>query len=90
MQIYAKTAAALGIIPGGTPDGFARFMASLARAQGDGIEVTTGPDGVTVQQTSVRLIADIPNAHPAILEGALTAHNHRLSMRRNGLIWRIG
>ena len=72
-------------------------MASLARAQGDGVEVTTGPDGVTVQQKSVRLIADIPNAHPAILEcwaalleGALTAHNHRLSMRRNGLIWRIG
>ena len=68
----------------------------LAEAQGDDATVTTGPDGITVQQTNVRLIADIANPHPAIqecwaalLDGALAAHNHRLSMRRDGLIWRI-
>ncbi|MDR3533333.1 MAG: hypothetical protein P4L90_22585 [Rhodopila sp.] len=97
MQLYAETAAALDLPPDGSPAGFARFMATLAEAQGDLVHIAPGPDGIMVRQTGWKLMADVPAPHPAVLDcwavlldGALAAHNHRLPMRREGLNWRIG
>jgi hypothetical protein len=97
MQLYAKTAAGLGIIPDGSPETFGMFLAALAEAQGDEIEVTTWQGGVAAEQEGWRLMADNPDHHPvvldcwaALLDGALAAHNHRLSIRRDGLRWWIG
>lgn len=91
MQLYHETSAALGLTPDGSAEGFVRFMVALAEASGDSVSV----DGLTVRQEGWRLFDG--RVDPVLLdcwaelpEGALAAHNHRLTLRRDDLSWVVG
>lgn len=72
-----------------SPDGFADFVRCLVGAQGETCEQTArGREGIGLRQVGWRLMDDLPHLHPAVaasfdglLQGALAAHNHRLSLR---------
>tara|TARA_R110000868_G_scaffold393762_1_gene664858 strand:+ start:47 stop:1072 length:1026 start_codon:yes stop_codon:yes gene_type:complete len=98
MQLYDETSALIGIEPG-SPQGFATYLASLAAAQGEAIEVTQGSGAVTLHQTGWRLMDGI-NPHAAafeawnrLWEGALAVHNRRLTLTTkrsaDGIEWQI-
>jgi len=66
---------------------FGDFMSRLISAQGDRCEVQRSGDQVRVFQTGWTLMDDLAQPHPGIatafnglIEGALAAHNHRLTL----------
>ncbi len=68
-------------------EAFSDFMSRLITAQGDRCEVQRNGDHVRVFQHGWTLMDDLAQPHPSIatafnglLEGALAAHNHRLSL----------
>lgn len=88
MQFMHDTAARLGCRPGSDAPSFAAFMQALITAQGDRCEVRTEGNAVRVHQQGWQLMDDLDAPHPGIgraynglLEGALAAHNHRLSLQ---------
>jgi hypothetical protein len=90
MQMYAELAEALGVPPDGTQSGFIRFLTVFFTAQGD--VATAAADSVTV--SGVGLLSEA--RHPAmadclaaLLDGFAAAHNHRMVLSRNGLIWAV-
>ena len=79
------------------PAGFARLMVRLAEAQGDNATAETEGTGVVVRQVGWALMKDMPEAGSVLLdcwagllEGAAMAHDPRMVVHRDGLIWRIG
>ncbi len=96
MQTYERVASAMGLPVSGDAAAFATFMRHLAEAQGDRIEIATDGAATTVRQAGWKLmdgVADAPAAvldiWAALLDGALSAHNPRLTATRDGLTWRI-
>lgn len=98
MQFYDETAALLGTQPGNARD-FADYLAGLAAAQGEVVEVAEVGGAITIHQTGWRLMDGI-DAHPAafeawnrLWEGALAVHNRRLRListrTTDGIEWRI-
>ena len=97
MQLYRRISDELGTPQGRDAATFVDFMARFAAAQGDRVDVTTDGDTFVVRQTGWKLMDGVTDAHPAVLDiwarlidGALAAHNPRLTARRDGLTWRIG
>lgn len=99
LQFYEETAVMLGIT-GESADAFARWLAALARAQGEQVEMgREGRDAVVRQQGWRLMDAIAPSngaafrAWNALWEGALAAHNRalRLVTARDGagIVWRI-
>ena len=88
MQFFHETARRLGLEPDGTAQSFGAFMHALITAQGDACSVRPHGDGVEVIQTGWRLMDDLERPHQAIaqawnglIQGALAAHNHRLTLQ---------
>lgn len=86
MQFYHDIAAQLGTPADKTAASFATFMQALATAQDDACEI--GGLGTQVYQRGWTLMDPVADAHPCVanawaglLEGALAAHNHRLSLK---------
>jgi hypothetical protein len=86
MQYYDETARHLGIADSG-PAAFARYLAALAAAQGEEVEVSTEPGRARVRQKGWRLARGLepldPSAFDAWAElwhGALAAHDRRLRL----------
>lgn len=86
MQFYHETAAQLGTPVDRSAASFARFMEMLARAQDDACEI--GGFGTQVYQRGWTLMDSVADAHPCVadawcglFEGALAAHNHRLTLK---------
>ena len=90
MQCYDETAARLGIAPGGAA-AFAEYLAALARAQGEMVEVDAVGDGrhgeVVIRQSGWRLVRGLPALDPAafdawnaLWEGALSVHDRGLAL----------
>lgn len=98
MQFYDETAALLGTKPGGAL-AFAEYLAALAAAQGEQVEIVEEGGGIAVRQTGWHLMDGIdvdPAAFEAwnrLWEGALALHNRRLKLvttrNENGIVWRI-
>ncbi len=90
MQYYDETARLLGIT-GSSPPDFARYLAALARAQGEDVEVDAAGGHARVRQNGWRLVRDLPPLEPAAFEawcelwrGALAAHDRRLALEVTG------
>lgn len=84
MQFYDETAAMLGS-EGDSAESFARYLATMALAQGDEATIEHGRAGVTVQCAGWRLMRGIDPLPAEIFEawnelwvGALSAHNRFL------------
>lgn len=97
MQMFPDTAAGLGIVPEPGEAGFARFLVRLLEAQGDRVVLETDGSGFVIRQETLGLFHDVPEAGPllqdcwgGLIEGAAMAHDHRMTLRREGLTWRIG
>lgn len=82
MQCYDTTAAFAGV-KGNDAAAFARYLATLLEAGGDGAEV----DGAAVRTRTWRMMADKEGVTPAcfdawnaLWEGALAVHNRRLRL----------
>lgn len=90
MQHYHETREALGLDSSDdSPQGFADFLRRLIEAQGDACEqAPQSASGIVLRQSGWRLMSDVRSLHPAVassfdglIQGALAAHNHRLSLR---------
>lgn len=86
MQYFDETARLLGIGDSG-PAAFARYLAALAAAQGEQVEVTSEPGRARVLQKGWRLARGLEPLDPAAFEawaelwhGALAAHDRRLRL----------
>ncbi len=86
MQYHQETARLLGITASG-PAVFARYLAALAAAQGEDVEISGRPDRVRVRQTGWRLARGLEPLDPAAFDawaelwhGALAAHDRRLRL----------
>jgi hypothetical protein len=86
MQYHDETARLLGITSAG-PAVFARYLAALAAAQGEEVEISGGPDRVRVRQAGWRLARGLEPLDPAAFDGwaelwhgALAAHDRRLRL----------
>jgi hypothetical protein len=86
MQYHDETARLLGIADSG-PAAFARYLAALARAQGEEVEVSTEPGRARVRQKGWRLARGLEPLDPAAFDawaelwhGALAAHDRRLRL----------
>ncbi len=99
MQFYDETTELLGIAPGGA-HGFATYLAAMADAQGEEVEVLEKGGSPVVAQRGWRLMEGLPppgrdafEAWNALWEGALSVHNRRLRLvteRTNGgITWRV-
>lgn len=86
-QYFAATAEKLGCdSAGGEARGFAGFMAALAEAEGDAVELETSKDGaMLIRRQSARLFKGLDQPHPALFDawcglfhGALAAYDRRL------------
>ena len=87
MQFYHELAGVLGLALDKSPEAFATFMEAMINGHGDQCEVVTTRAGVEVRQRGWAFMADVARAHPAVadiwsrlFEGALAAHNHRLTL----------
>jgi hypothetical protein len=87
MQFYHQTSASLGLSSDKSAASFAQFIKTLAAAQDDICLVTIGEKEVRVSQQGWTLMDDVQHADASVmrawnglLEGALAAHNHRLSL----------
>ena len=98
MQFYDETAALLGIMPG-APRAFADYLASIAAAQGEKIDIAEQGGAIILHQTGWRLMDGL-DPHPAafdawnrLWEGALAVHNRRLKLvtirTSDGIEWRV-
>jgi hypothetical protein len=99
LQFYDDMAALTGTT-GSDAAAFANLLATLARAQGEAVEVT--PEGVNsvIVQKGWRLMSGLPAgdtlfaAWNALWEGALAVHNRSLQLhserRADGIVWCIG
>jgi hypothetical protein len=98
MQLYDDTAALIGIASD-TPRDFATYLASLAAAQGEEVEIAEEGSGIIVRQRGWRLMdglapdASAFEAWNALWEGALAVHNRRLKLAAtrtaDGIVWRV-
>tara|TARA_R110000868_G_scaffold100912_6_gene277753 strand:+ start:5097 stop:6122 length:1026 start_codon:yes stop_codon:yes gene_type:complete len=98
MQLYDETSALLGVEPG-SPQSFATYLASLAAAQGETIDIAEGGGAITLHQTGWRLMDGLDphlaafEAWNRLWEGALAVHNRRLTLTTkrttDGIEWRI-
>jgi hypothetical protein len=86
MQLYDETAARLGV-SGRDAAAFAGYLAALARAQGEAIEVETGGGEARLRQRGWRLMAGVEalpgaafDAWCELWRGALAAHDRRLTL----------
>jgi len=86
MQYHDETARLLEI-DGRGPEPFARYLAALAEAQGEAVEVTAGPRGASVRLRGWRLVRGPEPLDPAAFEawselwrGALATHDRRLRL----------
>jgi hypothetical protein len=86
MQFFDETARLLGIGDSG-PAAFARYLAALAAAQGEQVEVTSEPGRARVLQKGWRLARGLEPLDPAAFDawaelwhGALAAHDRRLRL----------
>jgi hypothetical protein len=86
MQYYEETARLVGV-DGNDAAAFARYLADLARAQGEEVEVETTAGQSLVRQQGWRLVRGLPQLDPAAFEawcelwrGALAAHDRRLAL----------
>jgi hypothetical protein len=80
---YLEETARLAGVEGSGPAAFARYLAALARAQGEEVEV----DGARVRQKGWRLVRGLPALDAAAFDawcelwhGALAAHDRRLRL----------
>jgi hypothetical protein len=80
---YLEETARLAGVEGSGPAAFARYLAALARAQGEEVEV----DGARVRQKGWRLVRGLPaldatafDAWCELWHGALAAHDRRLRL----------
>jgi hypothetical protein len=87
MQFYADTAQRLGGGFGTDAEGFARFLVAMGQAHGDQAQLEAAGTGFAVHQQGWAFRAGIAEWHPALdaawnglFEGALQAHNRRLSL----------
>jgi hypothetical protein len=100
LQFYEETAARLGVASDDAR-AFARYLAALASAQGEQVELRDAGDACLVVQTGCRLMQGVAiadkaaafRAWNALWEGALAAHNRELSLetQRSGetIVWRV-
>ncbi len=99
LQFYEETAAQLGIVGDGT-GAFARYLAALAAAQGESVDVLDAGGLAMVVQKGWRLMDGVTfdaasgfAGWNALWQGALAAHNRALTLEteRNGdsILWRI-
>ena len=104
-QYYRQTQALLDLDPGDdSASAFARFMAALAEAQDDHVDIDEGTDGALVRIAGWRLMRGPERPHPAVFqawnglwEGCLAVHNRflalevleRLDYGDPAFIWRI-
>jgi hypothetical protein len=86
MQLHDETVRELAIESAG-PGPFARYVAALARAQGETVEVEDGSPGASVRLRGWRLVRGLGPLDPAAFEawselwrGALAAHDRRLRL----------
>ena len=86
MQYHDDTARLLGI-EGTGPAAFARYLAALARAQGEDVTRESDARSATVRLRSWRLVRGLDPLHPAAFDawaelwhGALAAHDRRLRL----------
>jgi hypothetical protein len=86
MQYHDETARLLEIDDRGA-EPFARYLAALAEAQGEAVEVTTGRGRASVRLRGWRLVRGLEPLDPAAFEawtelwrGALAAHDRRLRL----------
>ena len=84
MQMFDDTAALLGGVAPGA-EGFAAYLARLARAQGDDASVSGSGESWTVRQTTWRLMEERDDLAPPVFDawnelwvGAALAHDRWL------------
>lgn len=98
MQFYDETAELLAIAPGEVRS-FATYLAAMAAAQGEQVEIAEEGNAVTIRQSGWHLMDEI-DPHPAafeawnrLWEGALAVHNRNLklvTMRSDeGILWKV-
>ncbi|HZZ89251.1 MAG TPA: hypothetical protein VFE13_13060 [Caulobacteraceae bacterium] len=104
MQFYDETAALAGgetVGAGAFGAGaFARYLASMAAAQGETVEVEDEGAAASVRQSGWKLMEGVTVAEPgfsgwnALWEGALSVHDRHLVLSAardaSGIAWRIG
>ena len=103
MQCYDETAWRVGVAGGGAA-GFARYLAAMARAQGEVAEMDEAGGEAVVRQDGWRLVRGLGPLDPAgfeawnaLWEGALSVHDRSLALtaiRRadrgeGGIEWRV-
>ncbi len=99
MQFYDETADLIGVMPGDA-HAFATWLATIAAAQGESVEVLEQGGAPLVVQRGWRLMEglgalgdDAFAAWNALWEGALAVHNRRLKLiaarRDGGIVWRL-
>jgi hypothetical protein len=91
MQHHRDAAATLGVPDHGDVAAFARFLAAMARGQGDAVSVRAAHDGsgaVVVEQSGPRLLDGAGTARESardawagLWDGALAAHDSGLALR---------
>jgi hypothetical protein len=86
MQYFDETARLVGL-GGSGPAAFARYLAALAAAQGEAVELTVEAGRARVRQKGWRLARDLEPLDPAAFDawaelwhGALAAHDRRLRL----------
>src|SRR6185295_13413644 len=98
LQFYAETADLLDVAGSGADD-FARFLATIAAAQGEEVEIVQDGKAAVMVQKGWKLMAgiaaseDMFDAWNALWQGAASVHNRDLTLtteRRDGTIyWRL-
>ncbi|MBI1213791.1 MAG: hypothetical protein GC190_20210 [Alphaproteobacteria bacterium] len=98
MQFYDETAA-LTETRGDTAAGFAQYLAAMAAAQGEAVEIVDNGAACEVRQSGWRLLSGIEtptvafSAWNELWVGALAVHNRRLELvgtrDADGIRWRI-
>ena len=88
MQFYHVTARRLGGGFGSDVEGFARFLATVAVAHGDSADLVRADGSLEIHQQGwafrngvTEWDAGLDRAWNGLFEGALQAHNHRLSLQ---------
>lgn len=102
-QLYAETAAKLGVSAGGA-EGFARFLQGLAEGEGDSAEISREGEAWLVRRPAWRLMRGIAPVSAAVFEawnglheGAIAVHDRflvleplaRLDFGDDAFVWRI-
>jgi len=86
MQLHDETAALLDV-RGRDAASFAAYLAALARAQGEDVEIDAGGGEARLRQRGWRLMAGVDGLDPAAFDawtelwrGALAVHDRRLTL----------